>query len=478
MPWKPLPNIAFAIAVYPFSCTSPADLPLELGDELYIIEQGGVNGDWYRGYLVAPPSILSGLTAAQGRSLETRVFSGIFPKNCVEVREVLGDAKEQENKSRQGSFSHLPNVNNDINNAIGKRLSGGVQKGFGKLDDGRTNSQITVVKLNEEDEKMPSSPQQTKENEISSTHVSNSHERPAKPTAPVPMLKIGDETPTSSSEPLVDEIASCLREWHSTHLHKLLLAREYGALERMMSIVTKLDGARTQLLHNVLTAKERRGLREQVVWDLVRGNKMLSGDVIVRDPEEGGQLVTGKDSAVHLARLQSEMSMLEGSVVHKDEVNVARHLVCDFNAVTGSASAAIVCMALVLRSPGGEISFLSETYQMDLPSPEDSSTVINSTSAKTIFTDIASTDFAEGSTVYLVAKLLGSEVARQKLPSISHSPDPSLSRGKPSPGTLKGRRSAMWNGKASKLESQQGPPPTMESISEDATMGSPGAGSP
>jgi hypothetical protein len=64
---------------------------LEIGDELYIIEQGGREGAWYRGYLVAPPSLLAGLTSVKGQTLEARVFSGIFPRSCVEVREVLGD---------------------------------------------------------------------------------------------------------------------------------------------------------------------------------------------------------------------------------------------------------------------------------------------------------------------------------------------------------------------------------------------------
>ena len=83
MTWIALPRIAFAVATYPFAASSPADLPLELGDELYIIEQGGRNGDWFRGYLVAPPSLLAGLTSTKGQTLEARVFSGIFPKSCV-----------------------------------------------------------------------------------------------------------------------------------------------------------------------------------------------------------------------------------------------------------------------------------------------------------------------------------------------------------------------------------------------------------
>src|ERR1700710_3143611 len=101
MPWQPLPRIAFAVATYPFTASSPADLPLELGDELYVIEQGGENGEWYRGYLVAPPSLLAGLTSTKGQTLEARVFSGIFPATCVEVREVLGEGEESEDEDQQ-----------------------------------------------------------------------------------------------------------------------------------------------------------------------------------------------------------------------------------------------------------------------------------------------------------------------------------------------------------------------------------------
>ena len=96
MPWTPLPRIAFAIATHPFAASSPADLPLELGDELYIIEQGGTDFQWFRGYLVAPPSLLAGLTSTKGQTLEARVFSGIFPRSCVEIREVLGEDEESD----------------------------------------------------------------------------------------------------------------------------------------------------------------------------------------------------------------------------------------------------------------------------------------------------------------------------------------------------------------------------------------------
>ncbi|KAK5153801.1 Deoxycytidine kinase 1, partial [Cryomyces antarcticus] len=65
-----------------------------------MIEQGGKDGSWYRGYLVAPPSLLAGLTSTKGQTLQARVFSGIFPRNCVEVREVLGDTNAHASKSQ------------------------------------------------------------------------------------------------------------------------------------------------------------------------------------------------------------------------------------------------------------------------------------------------------------------------------------------------------------------------------------------
>jgi hypothetical protein len=119
------------------------------------------------------------------------------------------------------------------------------------------------------------------------------------------MLKIGDETPTSASEPLVDEIASCLREWHSTNLHELLLSRQYPLLDKMSALVQTLDLSRRQFLHNVLTTYELGSLREKTVWDLVRGNKVFNGEVIVRDPAERGRVLTGEDSAVEITKLQS-----------------------------------------------------------------------------------------------------------------------------------------------------------------------------
>ncbi|KAI5304025.1 hypothetical protein KEM56_006930 [Ascosphaera pollenicola] len=448
MPWRPLPSIAFAIAIHAFQPTTPADLPLELGDELYIIEQGGSYGDWYRGYLVTPPSTLSGLAAAPGKALESRVFSGIFPRNCVEIREVLGDS---ENARNSISLQQLPDLGlteahvstNDI---------------IDQIDKARVTSQVTVIKLDDDDNSRRSSSRISTMRPIStiiplplksstSNPANDADESPSKPPAPVPMLKIGDETPTSLSEPLVDEIASCLREWHSTNFHELLLSRNYSTIESIRGIVAQLNMARRQLLHDVLTSREREVLREQTVWKLVQGNKMLSGEVIVRDPEKGGRLLTGDDSAIRLASLQSEMGMLEGPTIQKEETSASRHLLCELSAMAGSPTTTTIAASLILRTSGGEYVNLSETFQMSLSASGNLSTVIKSITAKTLFTDIATADLAEGTTVFLVVKLLVSESATQRTPTPSSADSGSGKAMKSASVTTKGRRSVMWNGK-------------------------------
>lgn len=471
MPWRPLPRIAFAVAIYPFHPSSPADLPLELGDELYIIEQGGADGEWCRGYLVAPPSLLAGLTSTKGQTLEARVFSGIFPRNCVEIREVLGDGdgyKALFNGDRKSlDRSTLPGTDADYLSRSSVAYSMGESQAGGEVSEvvvakkGRP-AQIVIHKTDEPDLASPRSVHTFRDGSIPHTPVTFAPRDPdaPKPAAPVPMLKIGDETPTSLTEPLVDEIASCLREWHSTNLHELLLARQYDVLEEMSSIVQELDFARRQLLHNVLTGKEKEALRDEIVWKLVRANKMLSGDVIVRDPEQRGRLLTGEDSAIQLAKLQSEMSMLDKRPTVTSDTTALHHLLLEINAVSGNIPGPVsLAIQLYSRSDSGAISPLSETYSLDIPSPDKFVSLTQSNKLKTLFTELAATDLGDGSAngrqLYLVASVRASETrsAAETTPSRTSMSREGTSIPKsggsggvqPSvKGSLRTRRSMMW----------------------------------
>ncbi|KAJ5807996.1 hypothetical protein N7474_009265 [Penicillium riverlandense] len=479
MPWRPLPRIAFAVAIYPFHPSSPDDLPLELGDELYIIEQGGADGEWCRGYLVAPPSLLAGLTSTKGQTLEARVFSGIFPRNCVEIREVLGDGAEGykgvngERKSIDGLT--LPGGDADIVSRSSMAYSlneshAGVEVSDVVVAKKGKPAQIVIHKTEEPDLASPRSIRTFKTGSVPPTPFTPFTFAPRdpsapKPAAPVPMLKIGDETPTSLTEPLVDEIASCLREWHSTNLHELLLARQYDVLEEMTTIVQELDLARRQMLHNVLTGQEKEALRNETVWKLVKANKMLSKDVIVRDPEERGRLLTGDDSAIQLAKLQSEMSMLESQPTQHSDATALHHLLLEINAVSGNAPGPVtLALQLYSRTDSGPLSPLSEAYTLDIPSPDKFISMTQSNKLKTLFTELASTDIGDGSTNGPQLYLVVSVRAPESRPVAGATPQPRTSTSKeaqaspkgtstgnvqPSAkGSLRTRRSMMWTPKS------------------------------
>ncbi|KAH9875386.1 hypothetical protein J1614_004878 [Plenodomus biglobosus] len=496
--WRPLPRIAFAICTYPFQPSSPADLPLEIGDELYVIEQGGKDGSWYRGYLVAPPSLLAGLTSVKGQTLEARVFSGIFPRACVEVREVLGEAKDaaaldappapSETGRTTSSLRSGPPYEHATNGVVTPTESTRTtsltakDRGSGLHPPAPPRSShsdaVSALPLSTA---RPLSRRRSSRKRAGSTHSQwtaredhlqqlalplspVSDPNAPRPPAPVPMLKIGDETPTSAQEPLVDEIASCLREWHSTKVHELLLARKYGSLDKMARLVNRLDTARRQLLHKVLTAKELDKVREATVWDLVAGNKMLCGDVIVRNPAQRGRILTGDDSAIEVTKLQSMMSLLESRPTpHFDEHNL-HHLLVSLKHVVGDVvpGAAQVSMHLCLKTPGSQPLPLSEAFTFDLTGRDGSPVSLAGDKLRALLVDLSSTDIGEGagagSVLCLVFKLMTNEPLRmgsatEKSNGTRDSPNAQLSRH----GSVQGgRRSAMFGSRTRKESTNSG----------------------
>ncbi|CAN9366280.1 unnamed protein product [Alternaria alternata] len=479
--WRPLPRIAFAICIYPFQPSSPADLPLEIGDELYIIEQGGQDGSWYRGYLVAPPSLLAGLTSVKGQTLEARVFSGIFPRACVEVREVLGEGKdtanqEAANDSGRGSQYAHP-TNGIVTPTESTRATSPFAKGSGP--NARRASKSDTVSVLPSSLTRPLSRRKSARKRAGSTHSQwTSREEhlqqlmlplspisdptAPRPPAPVPMLKIGDETPTSAQEPLVDEIASCLREWHSTKVHELLLARKYGSLDKMSRLVNRLDTARRQLLHKVLTAKELEKVREATVWDLVAGNKMLCGDVIVRSPSQRGRILTGDDSAIEVTKLQSMMSLLDSRPTAQVDEHNLHHLFVSLKNVVGDVvqGAAQISMYLCLKAPGSAPQPLSEAYSFDLTGRDGAAVSLSGDKLRALLVDLSLTDIGEGAgsgtTLYLVFRLMTNEPLRSATTAaaekVGTSKDTAPSKGsavQPSQqGSIKGgRRSVMFGSK-------------------------------
>ncbi|EAQ84099.1 hypothetical protein CHGG_10503 [Chaetomium globosum CBS 148.51] len=444
MPWQPLPRVAFAVATFPFLAVHAADLPLELGDELYIFEETQ-DGNWLRGYLVSPPSLLAGLTSVKGQTLEARVFSGIFPRSCVEVREVMGgngevyDGDFESEDVSQLSPTHLEEGDSAKSGIEGasaerRRRKCSPTKGWREhagLPNGASGRLSVPVKRD------PNAP---------------------RPPAPVPMLKIGDETPTSALEPLIDEIASCLREWHSTNLHELLLSRQYAKLDTMSNLIATLNFARQQFLHDVLTDWEYDALREKTVWDLVRVNKLCGAEVIVRDPHERGRVLTGDDSVVEMTKLQSIMSLLDETPTPVTELTALHHLLVDIKGFAGASTEdTTVVLYLATKTAGGVLTPLSENYIVEMPAGGQLVHLTRNMQMRTLFADLTATEIGDvpsiESDLFLVVKIRASQQvvatkpssrsgATSQTPFAKEHAKPPLSGGNKSV-----RRSLMWAGK-------------------------------
>jgi dedicator of cytokinesis protein 3 len=412
MPWQPLPAVAFAICTYPFDATQTQDLPLQVGDHIYIIEQGGKNQQWYRGYLVAYPSLLAGLTGNRGQQLEHRVFSGIFPRNCVEVREFLGENKGNGNINSPAS-PYSPG-NTDEDNIKERRKSQKLQARRLSRAHSRKRSHSNIRDrakaqgVDLERDPLPRAP------------------NAPKPLAPVPLLRVGDETVQSAEEPLVDEIASCLREWHDARLHELLLARGYDQLSRVQELIKRLGMSRQQLMHDVMTTKELKKLREDTVWDLVAGNKLLSDEVVVRSCAEKGRMLTADDSVIEMTKDQANMSILDRPPNPPADIHMLYHILVDVtNFVSSSDQPATLQMYLCSKQAGEKPRPLTENYAIAVP-VIDAESKPSDDEPKTLFANLTAADIGigqEATSLYLVFKLLRDEPVRQTL---SHQTAPEL----------------------------------------------------
>ena len=468
MPWRPLPAVAYAICVYPFRATHTHDLPLQIGDNIYIIEQGGQNSEWYRGYLVAPPSLLAGLTSDRGQQLEHRVFSGIFPRNCVEVREFLG-----ENKANGRPGASKTEIAEDGDDAVSIHEKRKGQAHYARRFSRALTRKRSATDINKRDRPVLADPNEP---------MPRDPDAP-KPIAPVPLLRVGDDMGQSVEEPLVDEIASCLREWHDARLHELLLSRGYSQLARVQDLIKRVDTSRKQLMHDVMTMRELMALREDTVWDLVAGNKMLNDEVIVRNPMEKGRIYTADDSVIEMTKLQANMSILDRPPKPIPDLNMQYHIFFDVRNLVGDFDQpAQLQLYLCIKEFGEKPKPVSETFAISLPLPDSPSQDADEL-PKVLFVNLGATDIgigADTSQLFAVFKLLKDESVRRPAasqPTISHSHKSSVSSNSIPQApqkfvSLKGRRSVFGsqrkNDSMIRTSSQAHRPDTGQSQQSDA----------
>lgn len=156
-----------------------------------------------------------------------------------------------------------------------------------------------------------------------------------KPLPPRPSLKSGDDTASGAMQPIIDEIASALREWHSL-MFQYLARRQYALFRTVKSHIEALHLGRRQLLVQTLSAEETIALRRDCVAKLVTGNMVQDLDIIVRHPTWGALVTVDVEgevdprswvSAVRMYAMQTGLAYMN---VPADHLNPAKNTPAEY----------------------------------------------------------------------------------------------------------------------------------------------------
>ncbi|KAK9237159.1 hypothetical protein V1525DRAFT_433058 [Lipomyces kononenkoae] len=138
------------------------------------------------------------------------------------------------------------------------------------------------------------------------------------PTSPLPAASNDSELTVEKDLPILNEIAAALKEWCPVHMHEFFGPQTSNSarLATLSALISDLLHTRISLLFYNLPDKDKSEAIQSAVWTLVRGNKLISGDVIVRD-ETSGAIVTGSnDDLVQLFRDQQVMALSTHNSAH------------------------------------------------------------------------------------------------------------------------------------------------------------------
>lgn len=369
MKWLPLPKIAHGIAIYPFSpsnmasnasttttsnstrpssgllsihqqddssihtaSTSSVDLsastqtedyshliPLEVGDELFIIEQ---QGQWYRGYVSCP--------SEQGIK-PNKAPVGCFPRSHVQIKEYLDiDPDEADTivyrKRRDTSTTTTTTTSSSRPLSELNALPRSFSESYihNTVDPPSSSSAIrpgSFGDLNFEFE--------TSDIKKSVAHI---------PPPPLPLARYDQSTVTGSSEPLVDEIAACVSEWNSL-LYTFISQRQYSTFNTVRDHINYLFQARRQLLDQALSREELARLRKEITHRMVVSNMELNQDMIIRHPDKGYLLDPTNASLSTIYRMHFKYATQAASAITSTPTNkLVGNAMLDHSASTSSVN--------------------------------------------------------------------------------------------------------------------------------------------
>lgn len=319
--WSPLSRIGRGVVIgkHTPNPTRKYDIPLNLGDEVYVFETHS-SGAWYRGYVVSPPSAHAAfnqplprgkkINNAALKALDANIRTGIFPCIMVHLHEYFDLSTSEGKTAAKERFSALGNgpeydVDSFINHGI---------------------SQLGLK---------------------------------SKPP-PIPALRLGNEVPTVPSEPLVDDIVAVINEWYNTYVYHHYLFGNYDLVNTINTIIQELYFIRRKLIYGLLTSNERVLARKKVIWQIARVINILNRGHVVRDAKTG-EILAGKEGPVRLAQEQILTALAPNYPDHSmvgevaAEATMPKHILVDFKSCVGQGYGHGLTVYLQLRTKSARL---------------------------------------------------------------------------------------------------------------------------
>ncbi|ORX57813.1 hypothetical protein BCR36DRAFT_409280 [Piromyces finnis] len=301
------------------STAGPYQVPLEIGDSVYILEEytetestfskhkKKSQASWYRGYVFQCAN-----------SSATKPLMGIFPANYVYTSYGKDNFDDENNRNSVLSMKRVSTIKERDEDEV-EAVKEETIKEEDEIIPEDEEANITKYRnrnLNNNEEEddndaLPKSGMQRKKTLGNSADLRvrawmmKKHIHQPLPASIEPT----HTTTAGQDEILVDEIASTLREW-GILLKQYLKQQKYDLFTQIRELFQILFQGRRQLLARTLSEEELTHLRRELIQKMEEGNRLQNLDIILRDPNSGKIIDVRKDNDIdendtsHLSVLQ------------------------------------------------------------------------------------------------------------------------------------------------------------------------------
>jgi len=296
------------------SIAGPYQVPLEIGDSVYILEEYTETDNsliakrkkkksqatWYRGYVYQCANPIS-----------AKPLMGIFPANYVytsygreSIEELLKDddnnnnrnsvlstkristIKEKDEESDEVRGDAIKEEEEDDNDEIMSENEERNMRKYRNLDNDEDEEEASLTGIQTRKKTLGNSADLRARAWMMKKHIHQPLPASIEPT---------HTTTAGQDEILVDEIACTLREW-GILLKQYLKQQKYDLFNQIRELFQILFQGRRQLLARTLSDEEFTHLRRDLIQRMEEGNRLQNLDIIVRDPNTGRIIDVKKDS--------------------------------------------------------------------------------------------------------------------------------------------------------------------------------------